>query len=290
MSNLVFPSISPGTGWSWHWPIKKTHKFTTLVQTPASQRGELRIPLQTFPIWLFGYDISYMKGSASVSSSFFAQILGFYGLVQGAADDWLFQDIYDYIVGSFQATGSVTSGQFVTTPDGRPEQVVQASTGASAPLLTLVTGSNPMIIGPFIGGVADASHHWVGQTSGAVYTPSGAPTVATAQEIGVGDATTTQFLMYRQIGGTMIDIVQNFISPPSIYLNGVLKTVTTDYTIDQYGNLTFTTAPGSGVAITWTGQFYFRARFLEDQIDSLQQRWLNVWAAAELLKFKSIIL
>jgi len=211
MSNLVFPSISPGAGWSWKWPIKKTPKFTTLVQTPASQRGEVRIAIQTFPIWFFSYDISYLKGNPQTSASFFAQIIGFYGQVQGAADDFLFQDIYDYQV--------------------------------------------------------------------------------TAQEIGVGDGLTTYFQMYRTIGG-MVDLVQNFISAPSLYLSSGGSTVlqTSGYSIDQYGNLTFATAPGVGVVITWTGDFYYRVRFIEDQQDNLRQRWLNTWDAAEFLKMKSVLL
>jgi hypothetical protein len=93
--------------------------------------------------------------------------------------------------------------------------------------------------------------------------------------------------MYRTIGG-MVDLVQNFISAPSLYLNGVLQSL--GYSIDQYGNLTFATAPGVGVVITWTGNFYYRVRFIEDQMDNLRQRWLNTWDAAEFLKMKSVLL
>ena len=70
-------------------------------------------------------------------------------------------------------TGSVTSGIFDLN-----EEVVQANTGASANLIGTVTGSNPMIIGPFTG-TPDATDTWVGQTSGAVYTPATAPVITT---------------------------------------------------------------------------------------------------------------
>lgn len=100
----------------------------------------------------------------------------------------------------------------------------------------------------------------------------------TAQEIGVGDGSTLAFTMYRTfLAGGGQDQIQNFVNPPSIYLNGVLQTVTVDYTIDQYGTLTFVTAPPSGHVITWTGQFYFLCRFKKDSQDSLQQTMYQIW-------------
>jgi phage tail sheath protein FI len=65
--------------------------------------------------------------------------------------------------------GSVTAGVFVAG-----EQVAQSTSGATASLVGIVTGSNPMNVGPQTG-TPDASHTWVGQTSGAVFTPTGTP-------------------------------------------------------------------------------------------------------------------
>jgi hypothetical protein len=48
---------------------------------------------------------------------------------------------------------------------------------------------------------------------------------------------------------------------PQISVAGVLKTLTTDYAIDAYGNVTFVSAPASGAALTWTGSFYKRVMF-----------------------------
>jgi len=39
------------------------------------------------------------------------------------------------------------------------------------------------------------------------------------------------------------------------------------YTIGSTGLVTFTTAPASGAALTWTGTYYFRCRFTKDQIE-----------------------
>jgi hypothetical protein len=70
-------------------------------------------------------------------------------------------------------TGSVTG----STPFDSGEQVVQTSTGASAGLVGTVTGTNPMTLS-LVTGSPDASHTWVGQTSGGVYTPNAVSTLA----------------------------------------------------------------------------------------------------------------
>ena len=81
----------------------------------------------------------------------------------------------------YSVAGAVTGGVF-----SAGEQVVQTTTGTTASLLATVTGSNAMAIGPQTGAAADASHTWIGQTSGAIYTPTAAP----AQAFGVEGALT----------------------------------------------------------------------------------------------------
>lgn len=99
MSNLIFPTFNGGgtgnTGWNYTWPIKKSPKFNTTIQTPASGRGELRIANQTFPLWNFIYDISYLKGDAQGTNSAWQRLVGFYMAVQGSASSWLFLDPFD---------------------------------------------------------------------------------------------------------------------------------------------------------------------------------------------------
>lgn len=83
----------------------------------------------------------------------------------------------------------------------------------------------------------------------------------TAQSFGTGDAATTTFQLVRSLGG----FVEPVFDPDTlaIYLNGVL---TAAYT-ESNGLITFTPAPGVGVAITWTGTFNWFARFDDDSID-----------------------
>lgn len=208
MSQLVFPSFQ-APNWNYTWPIKQTPVFNTIIQTPATKRGELRISTTQFPLWNFIFDISYLKGDAQGSATAWQTLVDFYMRVQGAASDWLFLHPYDHQV--------------------------------------------------------------------------------TAQPIGTGDATTTEFTMYRTlISGGAQDLIQNFVSAPEIFLNGVLQSGSS-YTIDQFGTITFNTAPGAGVVITWTGQFYYRCRFMDDQWGSLQEDLFQIWSNHEL-KFISVLL
>lgn len=55
-------------------------------------------------------------------------------------------------------------------------------------------------------------------------------------------------------------------SSVKIYIGGVLKTLTTDYSLDSStGIVTFIAAPSS--AVTWTGEFDVPVRFDTDQLD-----------------------
>lgn len=209
MSLLIFPAFAPGQ-FNWTFPIKQTPLFNTIIQTPASGRGELRIPTMQFPRFDFVVDLSYLKGDAQGVNTAWQKIYNFFMAVQGAASDWLFLHPWDNSV--------------------------------------------------------------------------------TLQAIAVGDGATVAFTMFRTfISSGAQDLQQNFVSPPSIYVNGILKTVVTDYTIDQYGTLTFVVPPPATQVVAWTGQFYYRCHFLDDSWSDLEERWYQVWSQHSL-KFRSVLL
>lgn len=92
----------------------------------------------------------------------------------------------------------------------------------------------------------------------------------TAMPFGTGDGTTAAFQLTRAIGAggfTFTEPVQNVNGSPGIYVAGVLKTLTTHYTISSTGMITFVTPPTAGQALTWSGAFYYRCRFLNDAAD-----------------------
>lgn len=281
MSLLTFPLTFPQ---NIGFPIKQTPSFNTITQTPATKRGQLRISTTQFPIWKFNLDISYLSGDATQTGSQWQHLINFYMAVQGAASDWLLLHPFDNLAGNFSVAGAVTSGIFYPG-----ESLVQSTTGSTATLYGTVPGSGPMLISPATGS-PDNSHTWVGQKNGAVFTPTAVPVLGTIQAIATGDGTTTEFTMLRTIlAAGAQDLIQNFVVNPNIYLNSTLKTLTTDYTIDQYGTITFTTPPGNGVVVGWIGQFYYRCHFLDDEWDELEEDYFRVWKL-EGVKFESVLL
>lgn len=284
MSLLQFPlTFNQAVG----WPIKQTPRFSTIIQTPATGRGVIRIPTMVFPLWDFEVDITYLTGDNLGSNTPWQTLVNFYMAVQGAASDWLFLHPYDNIVGSYTIAGAYTSGKFNTWSR---ETVTQTSTGASATVITV--SSTQLTIGPYTGS-PDSSHTWVGQSTGAVFTPSATPTLSTSQSIGTGDGSTAAFSIVRSlVSGGAQDLIQNFVNAPSIYVAGTLQTSITNYTgPDQYGTITFTSGhiPTSGQNISWTGQFYYRCAFTEDKWGELKEDMFQLWSM-DGLRFHSVLL
>lgn len=214
MGSLVFPAPAPPS-WAIGWPIKKTPAYSTIVRTPASGRGEVRVALQQWPRWQFEVDVAYLRGDLNTGGSWLQQVIGFYGAVRGAADDWLYYDPYD----------------------------------------NAVEGSR----------------------------------------FGVGDGATTEFQLQREIlpagiAGPFpygaLDVIQNLNGTPTIYVAG---TATTPGSISSTGLITFSAAPASGASLTWSGSFYFRCRFMDDSLSSLQEDLYQLWSLKGL-RFESVIL
>lgn len=165
-----------------------------------------------YPIWLFEFYVSYLKGNASQAGAY-RDLVGFYMNVGGSGNSFLYLNPWDNVV----------------TPTGTP-----------------------------------------GSTAGFV---------------AIGDGATRSFQLFRQIGiGN--DIVQN---PQSVtpYLNG--SPVSSGWTLDYGGVITFSTAPAGGTVIAWAGTFYFRLRFGEDSLSELEMILSDIWDCATL-KLQSVIL
>lgn len=102
----------------------------------------------------------------------------------------------------------------------------------------------------------------------------------TAQSIGTGDGTTTKFQLVRA-WGSFVEPVMNVNGAAVIKVNGVVKTLTTDYTIDAAGMVTFVVAPASSATITWTGAYYYRVRFTQDTAE-FNQFMKDLWELKKL--------
>ncbi len=94
--------------------------------------------------------------------------------------------------------------------------------------------------------------------------------------VGTGNGSRTDWQLMRNFGG-FIEPVKNInrvVNPedeadisPYIYLDGVKQTEGGDYTVSDEGLLQFVVAPGSGVDIRATFNFYYRVRFTNDGYD-----------------------
>jgi len=101
----------------------------------------------------------------------------------------------------------------------------------------------------------------------------------TAEAIGTGNGVENEFQItktYSDAGGSY---VRNIYKPVSgtvqVYLNGVLQTVTTHYTINHStGIITFVTPPSNGVVVTVTCEFDVPVRFDTDSLDVTLQ-WIE---------------
>lgn len=98
----------------------------------------------------------------------------------------------------------------------------------------------------------------------------------TAQVIGTGDGATLAFQLIRTFGG-FAEPVFDVNSAPLIYVNGVLQTLTTHYTVSASGLVTFVTAPAGALPITWTGTYYRRVTFVQSMVD-FTKFMSNLWS------------
>jgi uncharacterized protein (TIGR02217 family) len=89
---------------------------------------------------------------------------------------------------------------------------------------------------------------------------------ATDEVIGSGDTVETAFALTKLYGSYSRRILKPLSTGISVYLDGVLESPS-NYTLDSVnGGVTFDTAPGSGVEITWTGEFHVPVRFTTDAL------------------------
>ncbi len=104
----------------------------------------------------------------------------------------------------------------------------------------------------------------------------------TAQSFGTGDGTTRSFALVRNLGGFLEPVGGVNTGATTIYVNGTPTSVTYDADLST---VTFASAPASGAALTWSGQFYFRCRFLQDEI-SFEQFMQDMYSAKSV-EFKT---
>lgn len=86
----------------------------------------------------------------------------------------------------------------------------------------------------------------------------------TDEPFGTGDGTTFVFQLQRAFGG-FVEQVHDLNGTPTIKKAGVVQS--SGVTIGPTGLVTFSVAPATGNALTWTGSYYWRVRFDQDNAE-----------------------
>jgi Conserved hypothetical protein 2217 (DUF2460) len=122
--------------------------------------------------------------------------------------------------------------------------------------------------------------------------------LASAMPFGYGDGHTTKFQITRTMNPTyplienvyVVNVSGNWFPATPIptfpvgdtaatfFVNGTLTSVTG---VDRMGNVTFPSAPGAGLPLTWSGNFYYRCRFKNPSTD-IPQFMHNFWELKQL--------
>ncbi|NTX07050.1 phage tail protein [Myxococcus sp. CA040A] len=79
----------------------------------------------------------------------------------------------------------------------------------------------------------------------------------TNSPVGTGDGARTQYLLERPVAPEVPDErvpATGWTAPPQVHMDGVLLSVGADYVLSSSGLVTFTAAPASGAALTFTGK------------------------------------
>jgi uncharacterized protein (TIGR02217 family) len=113
--------------------------------------------------------------------------------------------------------------------------------------------------------------------------------ILTAENIGTGDASETAFQItktYTTGSETYVRNIKKPIAGIQVFVNGVLQTITTNYTIDTTtGIITFVSPPGDTLAITVTGEFDVPVRFDTDQLSAKHEGFeTETWDSIPLIE------
>ena len=275
MSNAIYPVVR-----GLAWPVMKTSKESTIVQTAASG-VTVRIPQYINPLWEWTLTYEYLKDNPNdVMSAFtpwtdYQTMQGFYLVRNGQADDFLFDDPADDTVGPRVWT-KITwyqAGAVLIDPSGHQQTaLVNGNSGAVAP-----TWNDS-------GGVtSDVGQSW--QDGGAFPGLSAQPLAL------VNDGAGNYYSpLQRNFGGQFLEDITDLntsVNPLRVWADGVLQNMTSplNYVLSGPG----LAIPGhsyEGLYLAWTAMptapvtaafnFYFRVRFDMDALDFeefLYQLW-----------------
>lgn len=105
---------------------------------------------------------------------------------------------------------------------------------------------------------------------------------ASNQSFGAGDGATTTFDLVRAFGGFAEPVGGVDSASLVVKVNGVTTAVTLSA---DWRSVTFAAPPASSATLTWSGTYYFRCRFAQDEIAF--EQFLQDMYSAKSVEFKS---
>ncbi len=223
-------------------------------------------------------------------------LLGFYEARYGAWDSFLYNDPTDDVTAGAVCLNTVTYG---TTGDGATKtfQLQRAFGAAVSPVYDVnstsvnslgQSGVNAVTLGGGGSGYQHATVSFVrtgGDTTGTgaaalAFVSGGAVTQIVLISAGVGYTATPTVV----ISGTGTGATATASLNPRIYLGGTLQS--SGYTIGQTGIVSFSSAPGSGIAVTADAAFFWRVRFQEDSLE-LSNDYSGFWSCRRVILYQT---
>ena len=107
------------------------------------------------------------------------------------------------------------------------------------------------------------------------------PNNVVKQVFGAGDGTRTKFRLYRTYG-SFTEPVFGILNKPIVFVGNVKKTAGTDYTWDNNGLITFASPPANGSVLRWTGRWFYRCHFQDDEAE-FKQIFYGGWELDEII-------
>jgi hypothetical protein len=103
-----------------------------------------------------------------------------------------------------------------------------------------------------------------------------------------GDGNQLLFQLFKSQQGGPLEPVQEVINIANVYVNGVAKTFGTQWNVISAPPvvINFAVAPPVGQPVTWTGNFYYLCRFLQDKFE-FSHDFYGIYSVKDL-EFESV--
>ena len=271
-TQLLFPSLK---GLSWNYTRRVVRSSVVQLGTTGI---ETRIQYWTVPKYEitlnyeFLTDSSFMITGTSAVVGDIENIIGFYNQVGGTMNDFLYLDnIENTVTSQAFATGNGTTTQFqlARVIGGFAEPVYGPNVGNTYIYINGQQSNRvdygacqPSTSNRMLMAIPPANNTLIQFQNGTV-TCAAAGLVAN-QNYYVINSTSSSFQVSTTLNGNAVvtvalsGTIEVFLQPVS---------TTTVSSISNTGVVTFSTAPSNGSIISWTGNYYFRCRFVDDKLE-----------------------